>query len=149
MNNSVIKNLALALYKTHNVELDYEFDKELGTGAYGTVYLAHNRSTRERRAIKVIKRDTVEDAETFKNEINILMNLDHASIIKLYDVYESNDFIYLITDCCEGGELFHYITKTKHLTENEAAQIMRQIFSALNYCHKNNICHRDIKPENF
>lgn len=39
--------------------------------------------------------------------------------------------------------------KTQHLTESEAAQIMRQIFSAVAYCHANNICHRDLKPENF
>lgn len=50
---------------------------------------------------------------------------------------------------CTGGELFDHIVKTKHLTESTAAKIMRQIFSAVAYCHANNICHRDLKPENF
>ena len=50
---------------------------------------------------------------------------------------------------CRGGELFDFIVKTKHLTEGDAAKIMRQIFSAVAYCHANNICHRDLKPENF
>lgn len=50
---------------------------------------------------------------------------------------------------CEGGELFFFITKRKHLTEAQAALVMRQAFYALNYLHQNRICHRDIKPENF
>lgn len=50
---------------------------------------------------------------------------------------------------CEGGELFYYVIQHKTLTENEAAMIMKQSFSALKYLHENNISHRDIKPENF
>lgn len=50
---------------------------------------------------------------------------------------------------CEGGELFFLITKRKYLTESLAASIMKQIFSAIKYCHSRNICHRDLKPENF
>jgi calcium-dependent protein kinase len=77
------------------------------------------------------------------------MSMDHPNIIKLYDCYETDDFVYLVTDCCDGGELFHYITKATHISESEAAKIMRQIFSAIAYCHKNSVCHRDLKPENF
>ena len=50
---------------------------------------------------------------------------------------------------CEGGELFYHIIESKYLTEGDAAIIMRQIFSAVSYCHSNSICHRDLKPENF
>ena len=148
-NSTALKNLALSLSKKHNVMEDYDFDKELGSGAYGTVYLAHHKSSGSKRAIKVIRKNNVEDADAFQHEIKILMSMDHPNIIKLYDVYETDDFVYLITELCEGGELFFYITKSKHQTEDEAAKIMRQIFSAINYCHKSNVCHRDQKPENF
>ena len=50
---------------------------------------------------------------------------------------------------CEGGELFQYIIDRKHLSESEAASIMKQLLSALVYVHGMNISHRDIKPENF
>jgi serine/threonine protein kinase len=50
---------------------------------------------------------------------------------------------------CEGGELFHFILERKHLAEREAAMIMHQLLSALQYLHGQNISHRDIKPENF
>lgn len=71
------------------------------------------------------------------------MDLDHPNIVRLYEVFESDDFVYLVQEVCDGGELFFYVTKSKHLTEEEAANIMRQIFSAINYCHSNQVCHRD------
>ena len=113
-NSTALKNLALSLSKKHNVMEDYDFDKELGSGAYGTVYLAHHKSSGSKRAIKVIRKNNVEDADAFQHEIKILMSMDHPNIIKLYDVYETDDFVYLITELCEGGELFFYITKSKH-----------------------------------
>ena len=48
----------------------------------------------------------------------------------------------LLFRLCEGGELFFFITKRKHLTETQAALVMRQAFYALNYLHTNRICHR-------
>lgn len=56
---------------------------------------------------------------------------------------------FLVLEYCCGGELFNFIIERKHLTEKEAAFIMKQLLSALVYLHSNNISHRDIKPENF
>lgn len=77
------------------------------------------------------------------------MQLDHPNIIKLHETWETDRICFLVTELCEGGELFFYITKRKHLTESQAASVMRQAFYALCYLHNNKICHRDIKPENF
>lgn len=49
----------------------------------------------------------------------------------------------------EGGELFNYVDDSKGLTEDESSHILRQIVSALLYCHRMLICHRDLKPENI
>lgn len=78
-----------------------------------------------------------------------MIGLDHPNIIKLHETWETERICFLVTELCEGGELFFHITKRKHLTEAQAALIMRQAFYALNYLHTNRICHRDIKPENF
>lgn len=83
------------------------------------------------------------------NEINILKVLDHPHIIRLHEIWEWNDVCFLVLEYCRGGELFHFILERKHLTEREAALIMKQLLSALMYLHNNNISHRDIKPENF
>ena len=57
--------------------------------------------------------------------------------------------MYLVEECCEGGELFDYILDNDSLDEKEAARIFHQMVSAILYCHKNCICHRDLKPDNF
>lgn len=57
-------------------------------------------------------------------------------------MYESEKTVYLVTELCEGGELFFHITKTQGLTEEKTAVIMRQIFSAVAYLHEHKIVHR-------
>ena len=55
---------------------------------------------------------------------------------------------YVVLEIAEGGELFKRIIEKKHLSEAEAAGIIKQMISAIMYFHRNNICHRDLKPEN-
>lgn len=79
----------------------------------------------------------------------ILKQLDHPNILKLLEVYDWKNYYYLITQICEGGELFDRIRKLKHFTEKDAALVMKSILSAVMYMHKLNIVHRDLKPENM
>lgn len=82
-------------------------------------------------------------------ELNILKEIDHPNIVKLYDLYEDEKFYYLVTEYLSGGELFDRIQKKKHFSEVDAAKYMRQVMSAVAYCHSKNIVHRDLKPENI
>ena len=132
-----------------NIKEKYFFEKKLGSGGYGAVYLAKNKVSGEKVAIKAMQKSRISDYESFQNEINILRSLDHPNIIKLFETWETDRICFLVTEVCEGGELFYHITKKKHLTEDQASSIMKQSFYALCYLHKNRICHRDIKPENF
>ena len=78
------------------------------------------------RAIKIIDKLQLEDAERIrlKYEIDILKNLNQPSIVRLYEVYESKSSIFLVTELCDGCELFDEITKRNHFTENEAAAVV-------------------------
>jgi calcium-dependent protein kinase len=82
-----------------------------------------------------------------------MITMDHPNIIKLYEVFEDNRYIYLIMEECTGGELFDKIIariQNKNLfSEKEAASIFNQMMSAICYCHSIGICHRDLKPENL
>ena len=81
-------------------------------------------------------------------EIDILKNLDHPNIVKLYEVFEDKNNIYLVTELCSGGELFDEIITRQQFSEKDAAKIMEQVISAVNYCHLQKVVHRDLKPEN-
>ena len=70
-------------------------------------------------------------------------------MLKLYEYFEDDKHIYLITELCKGGELFDKILEEECFSEKQAAKIFKQILTSLNYCHQNGIAHRDLKPENF
>ena len=131
---------------------DYEITKSLGEGAFGQVYIIKHKITGSIRAMKVIqKKDAlfdIDNDEEVLNEINILKKMDHPNVIKIFEFYIDNDNYYLVTEYCNGGDLFD-IAKDNQLTEIQVAYIMYQIFSAINYCHKMKIIHRDLKPENI
>ena len=131
----------------------YEVVKQLGKGGYGKVYQVRNKKTGELRACKQLSKLNISDLVKFEREIDILIKTDHPNIIKLYDVFESNHNLYLVMEECNGGELFdkilEHIEKEEMYSEKEAANILLQVMSAVEYCHNNGICHRDLKPENL
>jgi calcium-dependent protein kinase len=129
--------------------------REIGHGHYGVVRKCVNRETGVEYAIKSIKKSKVGRLESLIREINILRTVHHPNILSLVDVYEDEKFLHLVTELCTGGELFdRIIAKTNseegRFTEQDAAKLVQQILSAIEYCHNvHNICHRDLKPENF
>ena len=69
------------------------------------------------------------------SEINILKNLDHPNILRIFELYQDKHNYFLITEYCSGGELFDRIKEMNHLTEKKAAELIKQILSAVLYCH--------------
>ncbi|CDU16485.1 CAMK/CDPK protein kinase [Plasmodium yoelii 17X] len=135
---------------TGNLEDFYNLSEEpLGKGTYGCVYKATDKLLKIQRAVKVVSKKKLKNIPRFRQEIDIMKNLDHPNVIKLLETFEDEEQIYLIMDLCTGGELFDKIIKKGSFVEMYASFIMKQIFSVLNYLHIRNICHRDIKPENF
>jgi len=78
-----------------------------------------------------------------------LQQLDHPYVLKLYEYFEDQNNVYLITELCKGGELFDRIINEECFSEKVAARLMKQMLQSLNYCHHQGIAHRDLKPENF
>ena len=78
------------------VEKSYEFIKELGKGSYGQVFRCQSKINGNVYACKKMSKKKIKNKEQFKTEINLLRATDHPNIIKLYDIYEDNKFIYLI-----------------------------------------------------
>ena len=112
----------------------YEIKGTLGKGKFGLVKKGiHNDSGRE-VAIKIIDKKILSpiDMQQVKSEIDILKIAKHPNIIKLYDVFENEEFIFIITEYCSGGDLFSYIEKRDFkLTEERAAEIIHQLCTAV------------------
>jgi len=127
----------------------YEILSKLGSGSFGNVYLARNRFTDEKVALKQIKKSSanlLSDGQ-IKDEIEILKNLDHPDIVRIIESFNTKNSYILITEYCEGGELFDQVKN--QLSETQIAVIFRQLLSGLAYLHSNNIVHRDLKLENI
>ena len=127
----------------------YEILSKLGSGSFGSVYLARNKYTNEKVAMKQIKKSSanlLSDGE-ITDEIEILKNLDHPDIVRIIESFNTKNSYILITEYCEGGELFDQVKN--QLSETQIAVIFKQVLSGLAYLHSNNIVHRDLKLENI
>ncbi|MCQ2816650.1 MAG: protein kinase [archaeon] len=130
----------------------YVVQRILGEGAYARVFQVQNRTTGQIYACKEFQKNKTTDLEALNSEIDIMIDMDHPNIIRIYEVYEDDNFIRIIMEKCNGGELFdtiiNRVDEGKMFNEKEAAHIFKQIIGAVNYSHANHICHRDLKPEN-
>jgi len=137
-------------YKRINVP--GERDSILGKGAYGEVLLVQHKDTKEVYALKVIHKLRLENTYQLSNlehEVATQRRIEHSNIIKVYDVFNTKENIYILMEYADGGNLFRYIRKKNRLSEQEAYKLFVQIACALNFLHKNSLMHRDIKPENI
>ena len=129
---------------------EYEPEGQLGEGGYGQVYLVRHKKMNLLRAMKVISVKSKTSEKKTDEEIELLKQLDHPNIVKLFEYFSDDDKYYLITEYCKGGDLFDLIKKKRTFSELSASYIMFQIFRALIYCHNtHHLVHRDIKPENI
>ncbi|ORX71895.1 Pkinase-domain-containing protein, partial [Linderina pennispora] len=133
------------------VPCKYRAGRVLGHGTYAVVKEMVQIDTGEHFAGKMINKKHMQGREAaIPNEINILKRLSrrHANVVTLHDYFETPHNMYLVTELCTGGELFERICQEAAFTEQDAARIMRQIVSGVEFLHANGVVHRDLKTEN-
>ena len=125
--------------------------QQLGEGAFSVVKEGSKRSTAESYAIKIVTKAKLskEDEVALKDEIDVLQDMEHRHIIRLYDVFEEPQHYFLVTEKMMGGELFDRIVQKSYYNEREARDTCLVLFSAIHYCHRKKVAHRDLKPENL
>ena len=131
----------------------YEKLQFLGEGAFGSVYKVKrkNAGTREIiRAMKEISKESIcSNEEELRNEIEVLKNLDHPNIMKIYEFFEDDQNIYLINEFCGGGDIAGLMDKYGVFPEFLLKYVMFQVFLAISFLHSNKVVHGDIKRENI
>lgn len=128
--------------------------KTLGKGSFGRVFLAINSENKDvKMAIKTICKKELDDKmiAKIKTEVKVVQKLDHPNIVKYLETFENEKYLYLVMEHCEGGELFERLKDYDNgiMAEKECANIMRQLFLAINHCHSKGVIHRDLKMENI
>lgn len=129
----------------------YEITALLGEGGMAAVYRAHQTSVKRDVAVKVIKTGLVQVEEfvkRFDREAQMIASLSHIHILKVFDYGQQDDVVYLVMELLTGGSLARLIQTKGALSLQEAARLLRQMASALDYAHGRGIIHRDMKPEN-
>ena len=121
-----------------NIHDDFSFGRLLGEGSYGHVFLATHKLTQVKRAVKQLLKSRIRDPERLANEISIMKECDQPNIVRLYEIYEDDRSVYLVLELCEGGEVFDYVLKKRHLSEQEASEVFVQLLHAVHYLHSHN-----------
>lgn len=130
----------------------YEMLDDIGEGKFGLVKLGIHKKTKERVAIKIIKKESMStnDVELVKSEIDIMKLCMHPNVVRLLDHFENFEYIFIIMEYLPGGDLGDYLNRVKfNVSEERAAEIMNQLALGLKYLHDYGIVHRDLKPENI
>lgn len=130
----------------------YEMLEDIGEGKFGLVKLGLHKNTKEKVAIKIIKKETMNqsDVELVKSEIDIMKLCRHPNVVRLLDHFENSEYIFIIMEYLSGGDLGDYLNKVNFkVIEQRAAEIMYQLGLGIKYLHSYGILHRDLKPENI
>jgi len=150
-NGSESKTEGKTAASMNRVEELYRVGDEIGRGAFSVVKRAVQKKAGEEVAIKFIEKKFVDkqDLMLLAREIDIMKKVDHANVLKLREVFETDNTIALVMELVTGGELFYKIVEKGNYSEKDAANIVAQMINGVEYLHGEGIAHRDLKPENL
>lgn len=138
--------------KSANLTLnDFLLLSVIGKGSYAKVLLVKKKDTGEVLALKVLKKEVIEQRrqeEHVKTERNVLVDIDHPFVVKLAYAFQNDRKLFFALEYCPGGELFNLLQKKKAFSEDQARFYAVQVLLALEHVHSKDVVYRDLKPEN-
>lgn len=129
---------------------EYERGRILGHGAFAIVFRGREKVSKLPVAIKQINiKNTGGRLSVGKKEIDILKKLKHTNIVQLHEVVEQSNFVFLVMEFCNGGDLGDYLQARKTLSEDSIRHFANHIALGVRALQKLDIIHRDLKPQNL
>ena len=136
---------------------DFQMKDTLGTGTFSRVRLARHIMSESFYAIKILKKVEIlrlKQLEHTKDEISLLLKIEHPFIIGLHGYFHDESRIFMVLDFVAGGEVLKLLRSGKsrdlgRFTDDDAKFYLSELFLAIKHLHKMNVVYRDIKPENL
>ena len=139
----------------HKIQERYSFKKKLGKGGYCDVFLAEDKETGKKVAIKMMAMNPGEEkvdrrVERFRREMFLYSQLDHPNIVNVMDSGETETgLLFIVSEYIQGSTLAQTLKKEGALSVSRTIALMKQILAGLQAAHEKGIIHRDLKPENI
>lgn len=132
----------------------FKVKKHLGEGSFAKVYLAYKLTDNLEFAVKAFSKESltkqIKGKAAIRNEIDILLQLEHPNILQLFEVHETKNSLYLVCEYLAGGSLNDHLKRSEdYLTDKQVLTIMEGVLSGLTYLDAQGYLHRDLKPENI
>lgn len=127
----------------------YRILRKLGSGGFGTVYLAEDTILKCQRALKIPHRTSSQADKLLQESVLQTRLLDHPHIVKLLTVDIIDNILIMVMEYIEGTDLEKILDKSSSLEIKAALKYFRQILSALAFAHQKSVIHRDIRPSNI
>ncbi|KAI5938897.1 serine/threonine-protein kinase H2 [Manis javanica] len=127
----------------------YDIKALIGTGNFSKVVRVEQKTTKKPFAIKVMETRVREGREACESELTVLKRVSHCYIVRLMEIFEAQDRVYMVLELATGGELFDRLITQGSFTEQDAVRILRMVADGIRYLHALRITHRDLKPENL
>ncbi|XP_071703126.1 probable serine/threonine protein kinase IRE4 isoform X2 [Rutidosis leptorrhynchoides] len=149
---SSVSTPSYLLHKERTSIDDFEIIKPISKGAYGKVFLARKRTTGDLFAIKMLKKMDMlrkNDIEKIVSERNILITIRNPFVVRFFYSFTSKDYLYLVMEYLNGGDLFSLLRTVGCLEEDVARIYIAELVLAIEYLQSLGIVHRDLKPDNI
>ena len=140
-------------YKVPFIDLFTPIDL-IGQGGFGIVLSVLNIKKKKKFAVKIIEKNEYKE-EFYLIEAELLKKLNHEKILKFHDVINTDKYLFIFTDLCEGGSLKDFIISRYNskdetfIKDSECSIIIKNLLQGIEYLSQNGVTHRDLKPENI
>ncbi|GFP99812.1 phosphoenolpyruvate carboxylase kinase 2, partial [Phtheirospermum japonicum] len=135
-----------------SLKRDFQLCEELGRGRFSVVHRCYFAADGESFDCKFIYKHSPSSDPTDRHCLEMEPKIIHLlfgcpSILRLHDAYEDDDYVHIVTDLCDGGNLFERLSSGTRFFESDAAAVLMQLMAAVAYCHRLGVVHRDINEK--